>query len=279
MSHQQYYSMNKTIIFTDLDGTLMDAADYSVAAAQKAIAKMFELKIPIVPCTSKTHLEVIEIQKKLGFSNPFITENGSAIFFTAGYFKISQVHVNEFDGYNYLTLGRTYNDVLNFFNGWRKRYNLSITGIHEMPVEKVMELTDLNYYEAEIAKKRFFSEPFIINNKKILPKQAVEYILGNGFRLLLGNRFYHLIGNSDKGIAVRKLTEMYQKKWNSDKLITIGIGDSMNDLEMLKVVNKPALVKKPTGIHEKRVQIDNLFLTEGIGPSGWQEAVFKFVEQ
>ena len=270
--------MKKTIIFTDLDGTLMDVADYSVAAAQAAIDKLIELKIPIIPCTSKTHLEVIEIQKKLGLSHPFISENGSAIFFPADYFNVSQIDIKNFNGYQSIVLGCEYEKVLGFFSQWRKRYNLSVTGVHEMPVEKVMELTALNYDEAEVAKKRFFSEPFILNIKEVLPGEAVEDIQRNGFRLLLGNRFYHLLGNSDKGVAIRHLTEMYQKKWNSDDLVTVGIGDSMNDLEMLKAVQKPVLVKKPTGTHERRIEIDNLLITEGIGPAGWQEAVFKLIE-
>lgn len=270
--------MNKTIIFTDLDGTLMDAANYSVAAAQKAIDKLIEFEIPIIPCTSKTHLEVIEIQKKLGFSNPFITENGSAIFFTAEYFTESKVPVKEFNQYRSMVLGAENKDVLNFFNHWRDRYSLPVTGVHEMTVEKVMELTALSYNEAEVAKKRFFSEPFIINNEGFLPEEAVKDILINGFRLLLGNRFYHLLGNSDKGRAAKSLIDLYKIKWNTDNLTTIGIGDSMNDLEMLKSVDKPVLVKKPNGHHQAGIDLDNLLYTSEIGPAGWQEAVFKLLK-
>jgi len=268
--------MNRIIIFTDLDGTLLDAENYSFTAAQDALNMLIRKNIPIIPCTSKTHLEVIEIQKKVGISDPFIVENGSAIFFPKGYFMKTQQPFKEIEGYQSLILGREYKDILNFFYKWRENYDLKVTGVHEMPVEKVMELTALNYDEAETVKKRFFSEPFILNGDKNLPAAAVEEITRKGFRLLVGNRFYHLLGNSDKGTAVNQLLEMFKRKWKMDTLISIGIGDSMNDLEMLKAVDRPAIVKKPTGRHEERIKMDNLMQTEGIGPAGWQEAVFRF---
>ena len=270
--------MKIIIIFTDLDGTLLDADNYSYTAAQDAIDKLIKAKIPIICCTSKTHLEVIETQKSLGISDPFIVENGSAIFFTKGYFTNIELSLRELDGYQFLILGSEYKEVLNFFDDWKSQHKLSVTGFHEMAVEQIIELTDLNYNEAELAQKRFFSEPFILNNVKDLPDSAIKDITNNGFRLLRGNRFYHLLGNSDKGAAVRKLSELFKQKWNVDKLITVGIGDSMNDLEMLKTVDKPVLVKKPSGNHEERIKIDNLLHTKGVGPAGWQEAVFKLIE-
>lgn len=270
--------MKKIVIFTDLDGTLLDAHNYSFTAAREAVNILIKRKIPIIPCTSKTHLEVEQVQKKIGISDPFIVENGSAIFFNQGYFSNKQPKLTNMNGHKVLVLGSKYSDILKFFNIWRSHHKLSITGFHEMQVEKVMELTDLNYDEAELAKKRFFSEPFIVNNDKILPPASIEDILKNGFRLLHGNRFYHLLGNSDKGTAVKKISEMFKQKWNVDKLISIGIGDSMNDLEMLKSVDKPVLVKKSGGYHQTGIEIDNLLCTYGIGPAGWQEAIFRFLE-
>lgn len=60
--------------------------------------------------------------------------------------------------------------------------------------------------------------------------------------------------------------------------MSIGIGDSMNDLEMLKVVDFPVLVKKYTGKHQSGINLNNMIYTEGIGPAGWQEAIFKIIK-
>ena len=270
--------MKNIIVFTDLDGTLLDANNYEYTKALGAITILKEQEIPIIPCTSKTHLEVADIQKRIGILDPFIVENGSAVFFTQNYFNTADIISEVVDEFQIFTLGRKYQDILQFFKGWKTRHNLPAIGFHEMSVEQIMELTDLNFNDAELAQKRFFSEPFILNNKTLLPELAREDISRNGFRLLRGNRFYHLLGNSDKGVAVRKLSDLYMKKWSTDSITTIGIGDSMNDLEMLKAVIHPVLVNKPGGYHQSGIEIKDLVRTNGIGPAGWQEAIFELLE-
>jgi mannosyl-3-phosphoglycerate phosphatase len=270
--------MKKILIFTDLDGTLLDAKNYEYTKAQRAIDVLKERGIPIIPCTSKTHLEVAKLQKRIGILDPFIVENGSAIFTVQNYFKITKVVPNELDGYHVLILGRNYKDIIQFFKLWKNRHNLNATGFHEMNTEQIMELTDLNMIEAELAKQRFFSEPFILKYNDEISKSGMNDINKNGFRLLRGNRFYHLLGNSDKGAAVKKLVSFYMNKWSTDSVTTIGIGDSMNDLEMLKAVMHPVLVKKPDGFHQSGIDIKNIMHTAGIGPAGWQEAVFKILD-
>ena len=50
--------MNRLIVFTDLDGTLLDHDDYSFEAARPALAKLETLNIPVILTTSKTATEV-----------------------------------------------------------------------------------------------------------------------------------------------------------------------------------------------------------------------------
>ena len=52
-----------------------------------------------------------------------------------------------------------------------------------------------------------------------------------GFNVTKG-RIYHLLGKSDKGKAVSILIDFYKQKYSS--VITIGLGDSPNDLPMLE---------------------------------------------
>jgi len=66
-----------TIIFTDLDGTLLDHDSYSFEEASFMLDFIKEHDIPLIIVTSKTRNEVIGIQKRLGISTPFIIENGA----------------------------------------------------------------------------------------------------------------------------------------------------------------------------------------------------------
>ena len=53
----------------------------------------------------------------------------------------------------------------------------------------------------------------------------------------------------------------------------IGIGDSLNDLPMLQVVDRPVLVQKPGGGYDPDIELPGLIRAPGIGPAGWNHAV------
>ena len=74
------------IIFTDLDGTLLNHHDYSFEEAREAIEYIKKSSIPLIIVTSKTFSEVRVLQEKLGITCPFIVENGSAVYTNKEYF-------------------------------------------------------------------------------------------------------------------------------------------------------------------------------------------------
>ena len=88
------------IIVTDIDGTLMDH-NYDLSPALQTIQLLKNLKIPIILCTSKTASEVREIRQNIGIDDPYIVENGAAI-----YGNESKVN-NGFE----IILGRSYKDL------------------------------------------------------------------------------------------------------------------------------------------------------------------------
>jgi mannosyl-3-phosphoglycerate phosphatase len=90
-----------------------------------------------------------------------------------------------------------------------------------------------------------------------------------------GSRYYHLTGANDKGKAVKLLTDLYKQEHG--KIVTIGLGDSLNDLPMLQVVDYPVLVQKPGGRYEESIRLSGLLKVLGIGPEGWRTAVLKLL--
>ena len=67
------------IVFTDLDGTLLDHNTYSYEPAMPALARLAELKVPVVLASSKTRAEMAVFQAELQFGAPMICENGGGI--------------------------------------------------------------------------------------------------------------------------------------------------------------------------------------------------------
>jgi len=84
------------------------------------------------------------------------------------------------------------------------------------------------------------------------------------------------MGANDKGRAAVILSELFRRKLGEFR--TIGLGDSVNDLPLLAVVDIPVLVQKPEGWWEE-VDLPMLRRAEGIGPVGWRKAVEELIEQ
>ena len=74
------------IIFTDLDGSLLNHEDYSFREALPALARIRRSAIPLIFVTSKTRGEVEILQQEMCIREPFIVENGGGIIFFAGPF-------------------------------------------------------------------------------------------------------------------------------------------------------------------------------------------------
>ena len=66
-------------VVSDVDGTLMDHS-YDLSPARETIKKLQKLSIPVILCTSKTASEVKVIRKELNLTDPYIVENGAAIY-------------------------------------------------------------------------------------------------------------------------------------------------------------------------------------------------------
>jgi mannosyl-3-phosphoglycerate phosphatase len=83
------------------------------------------------------------------------------------------------------------------------------------------------------------------------------------------------MGNHDKGMAVKILESMYER-WKGPVSI-LGLGDSLNDLPLLKAVDCPVLVRKENGSYDERINIPDLYRTQSVGPAGWSEAVMRWL--
>ena len=69
------------LIFTDLDGTLLDHDTYSWDEAIPALNLCRRLDYPLIMVSSKTRAELDVLRQEIGLSSPFVSENGGGIFF------------------------------------------------------------------------------------------------------------------------------------------------------------------------------------------------------
>jgi mannosyl-3-phosphoglycerate phosphatase len=274
-----YIPMKKLIIFTDLDGTLLDYPDYSFEAALPALDLIKEMNIPLIICSSKTRKEIEHYRKKLLNPHPFISENGGGIYIPADYFKFnmqnSKFKIEEEAGYKVIRLGAKYNDLRKALCELRDE-GFDLKGFGDMTVKEVAAVTGLSAEESEMAKERDFDEPFLFKGGEEGTERLFKRIQGKGLNYTQG-QFFHILGNSDKGKAVSILTDLYRGQYGGT--VTIAIGDSPNDIPMLDRVDHPVVVRKHDGTYDGRINIPGVVKADGAGPCGWNKAVMDLINR
>jgi len=263
------------ILFTDLDGTLLNHDDYAYEDAKPALKRIEAENIPLIIVTSKTRQEVKKLQKELGLEEPFIVENGGGIFFPRNYrnFRVGDCEQKNDDCV--VQLGRSYNDIRRFFV--RVKEQFGIKGFGDMDSEEIMNLTGLSREQARFARQRDFTEPFTIEEEAKI-EQVKALASYEGMKIARGGRFYHLIGvDQDKGRAVEITTNIFKKNLTED-IVTVGLGDSENDVPMLKQVDLPVLIPRPDGDYED-IDLPNVLKARCPGSLGWNEAVIGILDR
>jgi mannosyl-3-phosphoglycerate phosphatase len=141
-------------------------------------------------------------------------------------------------------------------------------GFGDMTVEAVGLLTGLPPQEAALARERDFSEPFVF--EKAVDERAFTAFRERGLNWTRG-KLYCVMGPHDKGKAVRFVKNMYEGEHG--RMISIGLGDALNDLPMLQQVDRPILIPKHDGTYDPDVSVQGLLYARGVGPEGWNRAV------
>ena len=267
------------LIFTDLDGTLLNQDDYRYDRALPTIKELQRSNIPIIPVTSKTKAEVAELRDKIGLNAPFITENGSGIFFSPQEkrFRLPIMKTQD-DRFYYHMLGFEYKQARIILQQMSATLKTNLIGFGDLSPEEICQLTGLSLDEGKLAKRRDFSEPFLTPNRKLISTDLLlEVASVYKCTIVIGDRFSHLIHHhSGKGNAVDWLLKNYQK--TSEKIITIGLGNSPNDISLLKSVDIPIVIPGKKGIHSG-LKHYNWRVAPTSGCEGWNLVIRQVVKE
>lgn len=257
------------VIFSDLDGSLLNYDDYSFEKARPALEKIRRWGIPLILTTSKTRTEVEIILGEMGLEEPFIVENGGALLFPAGYRGWDMANGIATQSYTMIQLGIPYAEIRAFVKRMTPRFK--IRGFGDCSVQEIADMTGLPYDKARLAKEREFTEPFLLGEEKDI--DDLSYLASKDkIKIARGGMFYHFMGiHQDKGEAVKLMKSIFRRHIG-DEVRFVGIGDSANDIPMLEHVDIPVLISHADGRFED-VDLPNLTRADSPGSKGWNEAV------
>jgi mannosyl-3-phosphoglycerate synthase len=260
----------RKVVYTDLDGTLLHPLSYSYAPALDGLRQLQEKKIPIIFCSAKTLAEQKVLRKELDISDPFIVENGGAIYIPKDYFRFPFSYSRALNDYMIIELGETYAEIKLRLKSVSDTGHCKFTCFGDLGIEEVSRYTGLNLLQAQNAKDREYSETVIMTGNGSDTESTVDAIRKEGLHCVFGGRFFEVSLGSDKGKAVKILNELF--KLNFGNIVTFGVGDSDNDTPMLESVDHPLLVKNAEGRWGK-ARVKGLVKIKGVGPEGFSQAV------
>ena len=260
----------RVVVFTDLDGTLLDHRSYSFRMALPALDLLSRRRIPVVPVSSKTAAEIRLWMKQLNLHGPFICENGGGIIIPQGYFHREPEGAVRDNDDLLVSLGKDIGTVRSDLGSLALEWDVNARGLGEMTPAEVSELTGLKGDELKLSMDRRYDEPFTADPDPGLEAMR-EAASNRGLTVSKGGRFYHLAGGCDKGKAVQILLELFKER--DPDTFSIGIGDSENDLAMLRTVQRAFLVRRSDGSYDPDVPVEAAARIQGTGPAGWRMAI------
>jgi mannosyl-3-phosphoglycerate phosphatase len=266
--------MARKIVFTDLDGTLINSNTYDYSASSSVIRELQRQKIPIIFCSAKTRFELQVYRRKLGVYEPFIVENGGGLVIPNNYFPFDINQGRESDNHIFIELGienRIIRQRLKeILDSLQVRYHI----FTQMSANDIAKDSGMPVYQARLARKREFSETIKFDEDSKTVEKTVAEVRSNGLNITFGGRYYVVSGHNTKGTAVRVLVDFFQRSF--DRITTYAFGNEENDISMFQEVDVPILVQKTDG-EWANIKMDRLRKVEGIGPFGVQNGVKELI--
>lgn len=249
------------VVFTDLDGSLLDHHSYDYKPALPALERLSVLHIPVVPTTSKTIAE-IECLNIDHFSSDMIAENGMVALYGG---------VQNF-------IGKPYSEILTFIDKLPENLRSHIVGFSQMDIAESSYHTGLSNEKAALAKQRLASEPFLWRGDEGMMQQLQTYVTSEGLSLTMGGRFYHLMSAGGKDYAMRWYVDKHADLI-SKPVISIALGDGWNDVDMLAQADYGVVIPSAAGTV---ITVENpkgrIMRADHAGPAGWCSAMNRILD-
>lgn len=266
------------IIFTDMDGTLLDHHTYSHAEAVDMLDRLNTAKIPVIPTTSKTFDELNVLRKQIGLTGPFIVENGAAINIPHGFFKQKPANTQWVNGYWVRQFCSKKQYWLSLLKRVEKDFSGLFTYFSAMSIEEIVDATGLSYEEAERAANRQYGEPVLWKSDEQIKQKFIQALFNIGAKPLQGGRFIHVSGDCNKGSALEWFIAEYTRQNPDTKCISIALGDGQNDVAMLEAADYSVRILSPVNEPPVLEKTENVVTSTKTGPAGWTESLKQIFE-
>lgn len=242
------------LVFSDLDGCLLNHGDYSFQPALPALSRLQSLGVPLILASSKTEAEMHHWAEAIGNVETLICENGGVVV----------------NGADRTMLGMPRDEVIAKLETLREQY--SFRTFTDMGVEGITETTSLPKEQAIKSADRKTTEPLQWKDTDDKIDSFVAAVESQGLTCRRGGRFWHIAAPVDKGTGMAFVLESFNSN-AKDKCQTVALGDSPIDIPMLEQSNYPIVIPNPHSSALMNVDHPRTMTANFPGPTGWNAAI------
>ena len=259
---------SKILIFTDLDGSLLNRDNFEFGSIKNFIKELLSHDIFIIPNSSKTAKEITNFNDELEEKLPYIAENGSSIH------DLNLINSNFPEK---ITLSREIGELLEIFQkNVPNNLKIKCKFLKDLTKKEQLNILGLPADKVKFAIKRDYTLPFKFEGNKNQKEKLQKFIKSSGLTIQEGGRIINLCDKVSKVKAMNRVVKILKKTEGIVK--TIGVGDNYNDLEMLKNSDFPCLVFNDKFLLDT-ININNCIVSKNLAPNGWQEVVKMALEK
>ncbi len=228
--------MRISIVFTDLDGTLLELDGRICHEAQKILRQVRAAGIPVCPLSSKTAAELVPLLHNLGLRSLAAFENGAGILFPGGSSQL-------FDRAVPVSV------LSDIAANLRRETGVPLRTLFELSDQELREITGLPSENLPDVRKRSATVPLLVD--PVWDATLAEALPSDrDVSLVRGNRFLQLQGRHDKGTAVNRMLTAVTRPPG----VVVACGDSPNDIPMLAAAELPVVIPSADGPHASLVE-------------------------
>ena len=265
--------MSIKLFVTDLDGTLLPEGQKVPPANIKAVQDIVNAGVIFTIATGRMYSASVEIARSLGVDVPIITYNGALIKTVGGEVFHSAyldpkliVEITDFCEAQHWHLQSYSNDILYYpeHNDFAKGYEKAL----KIAEGKAVGWDGLRTYTENVPKMLSISSGAEETAQRI---KILKEKFGDKINAIRSNAEYTEITRPEvsKAAAVKILAD----KWQIDNSEVMAIGDSYNDIPMLKSAGHSVAM----GNAPDDVKSICEFVTDNCSNDGFAQAVYKYV--
>jgi predicted mannosyl-3-phosphoglycerate phosphatase (HAD superfamily) len=255
--------MTPILVLSDVDGVLNDPKPASLARAASALMPIADDRCALVLCSRYTRAELEILQQKLGINQPFVAENGAAVFIPAGHFGVPIPGSRRQGGYDVVEFARPLAEVLSAVREVCLRLDLDLRGFSEMTVDEVARARGISPLRGRLAKLCEYMEPCRpAYSEQVTRGQLARALEPKGLSILRRGQDEFVGEALAPGIAVTFVRSLYRHRFGS--LRTFGLADGMADDTLLSGTDHRVIVQDDDG---------------GVDVSAWAESIAEMVRE